>query len=65
MISVLRQLFILLPAAWLISRIGTLNQVWLAFPIAEVFALIVSILLLKLTYKNKIHDMEYLAAEEE
>ena len=37
----------------------------LAFPIAEVFALIVSILLLKLTYKNKIHDMEYLAAEEE
>lgn len=65
LISVLRQLFILLPAAWLISRIGTLNQVWLAFPIAEVFALIVSILLLKLTYKSKIHDMEYLAAEEE
>mgnify|MGYP000207159009 CR=1 FL=1 len=65
LISVLRQLFILLPAAWLISRIGTLNQVWLAFPIAEVFALIVSILLLKLTYKSKIHDVEYLAAEEE
>ena len=63
LISVLRQLFILLPAAWLISRIGTLNQVWLAFPIAEVFALIVSILLLKLTYKSKIHDMEYLEEE--
>ena len=65
LISVLRQLFILLPAAWLISRIGTLNQVWLAFPIAEVFALIVRILLLKLTDKSKIHEMEYLAAEEE
>lgn len=57
LISVLRQLVILLPCAWLISKFGTLNQVWLAFPIAEIFSLIVSILLLRLTYTKCIQEM--------
>ncbi|MGN0983717.1 MAG: hypothetical protein ACI4OI_02645, partial [Gemmiger sp.] len=29
---------ILIPAAWLLSKTGSVNAVWLAFPIAEVFA---------------------------
>jgi len=54
LISVLRQLVILLPCAWIISRIGTLNQVWLAFPIAEVFSFFVSLLLTRITYNIKL-----------
>lgn len=57
-ISVLRQLVVLLPCAWIISKIGTLNQVWLAFPIAEVFSFAVSVLLTKLTYDRKVRPME-------
>lgn len=43
-ISVLRQLIILLPAAYLLSFAG-LSYVWYAFPIAEVVALVAAILL--------------------
>ncbi|MEE1282330.1 MAG: MATE family efflux transporter [Acutalibacteraceae bacterium] len=41
-ISMLRQLVILVPAAYLLSNIG-LNAVWFAFPIAEAGALILAI----------------------
>jgi Na+-driven multidrug efflux pump len=34
-ISVIRQLLVLIPAAYLLSLTGILNYVWLAFPIAE------------------------------
>ena len=37
-ISIARQLVVLLPAAYLLSRLGNLNHVWLAFPIAEITA---------------------------
>ncbi|MBR1758116.1 MAG: MATE family efflux transporter [Lachnospiraceae bacterium] len=42
-LSLIRQLFVLLPAAWLLSKTGNLNLVWLAFPIAELAALLLSI----------------------
>ena len=35
-ISIVRQLVVLLPAAYLLSLTGVLDLVWLAFPIAEV-----------------------------
>ena len=38
-ISVCRQLVVLIPAAYLLSKTGVLNLVWLAFPIAEIAAL--------------------------
>ena len=37
-ISVARQLVVLLPVAYLLSRFGELNNVWLSFPISEVIA---------------------------
>ncbi len=37
-VSILRQLVILLPAAYLLSRTGNLNAIWWAFPIAEIFS---------------------------
>lgn len=37
-VSVARQLVVLMPVAYLLSRSGELNNVWLAFPIAEVMS---------------------------
>ena len=42
-ISVSRQLVVLIPAAYLLSLTGMLNLVWWAFPIAEVVSLMLSI----------------------
>ena len=39
----------LLPAAWLLSRTGQLELVWLAFPIAEAAALAMSVVFLRRT----------------
>ena len=48
-VSVCRQLVVLLPAAWLLSRTGRLELVWWSFPVAEVVALILSIMFLRRT----------------
>lgn len=54
-ISILRQLVILVPAALLLSRLG-LIYVWGAFPIAEAFSLIASIVIF-LQVKRKTVDL--------
>ena len=41
-ISVGRQLVVLIPAAWLLSNMNNINLVWLAFPIAEFVSLALS-----------------------
>lgn len=46
-ISVIRQLVILLPTAYLLSLTGTLNFIWLAFPISEAVSVAISILVLR------------------
>ena len=47
-VSLMRQLVVLVPAAWVLARItGEVNAVWWAFPIAEVFSLIASIFLFR------------------
>lgn len=43
--SLIRQLFVLLPCAYILSLFGQLNLIWLAFPIAELVAVIVSTIL--------------------
>ena len=40
--SIVRQLIVLLPVAYLFSLTGNINLVWLAFPIAELFSLALS-----------------------
>ena len=42
-VSILRQLVVLIPVAYLLSRIGGLHVVWWCFPIAEVASLVVSL----------------------
>ena len=55
--SLCRQLIVLLPVAWLLSLTGDVNKVWLAFPIAEVFSLLVTLFLYHRIYKNKIKPL--------
>lgn len=46
MVSIARQLVVLLPAAYLLSRLGNVNYVWWAFPIAEIVSLVMSVIFL-------------------
>ena len=51
-VSVCRQLVVLLPVAWLLSKTGNLTLVWLAFPIAELMSLTLSIIFLRRTLRT-------------
>lgn len=42
-VSIARQLVVLLPAAWLLSLAGNVNYVWWAFPIAELMSLFMTV----------------------
>lgn len=42
-VSVCRQLFVLLPAAWLLAQTGNVNNVWWAFLIAEIVSVLLSL----------------------
>ena len=43
-VSLGRQLVILIPVAWLLSLSGVLNNIWWAFPIAEIMSFILTII---------------------
>ncbi|MBR3570123.1 MAG: MATE family efflux transporter [Oscillibacter sp.] len=51
-ISVCRQLVVLLPSAWLLSLTGRLEWVWLAFVIAEGASMLLSAVFLRRTLKD-------------
>ena len=53
-VSVGRQLVVLLPAAYLLSRSGNLNLVWWSFPIAELASVFLSTVGLKYVYKKEV-----------
>lgn len=56
-ISLVRQLIVLLPAAWLLSLSGELGLVWWAFPIAEIFSVTLSIVFLIYVYRKEVKPM--------
>ena len=56
-VSVLRQLVVLLPAAFLLSKTGGLSVIWWAFPIAEIFAGVISFIFIRHVYRKEIHTM--------
>ena len=58
LISIFRQLLIVLPLAFLLSRTGNLNLVWWAFPVSDVLALIFAAYLLNRTYRQVIVPLE-------
>lgn len=51
-VSVLRQVVALIPAAWLLSLTGNVDNVWWCFPIAELMSLAASIFFLRKTLKD-------------
>ena len=53
-VSVVRQLFVLLPVAFLLSRVGVLDWVWWAFPIAELVAVVLCTVFLRHVYHKEI-----------
>ena len=57
-VSICRQLIVLLPAAWLLAQSGRLDFVWFAFPIAEVISLILSSIFLTKTMKAAASELD-------
>ena len=55
--SIVRQLVVLLPTAYLLSLTNNLNLVWLSFLIAEVVAFTLSVILFIKMYKSKIKPL--------
>jgi Na+-driven multidrug efflux pump len=55
-VSVLRQLVVLLPAAYLLSKIS-LPAVWYAFPIAEIISFIASIVIFMNLYRKTLKNL--------
>lgn len=53
-ISLIRQLIVILPLSYLLSRVMGIKGVWIAFPIAEIVAGILTIIYLRKLYKNEI-----------
>ena len=51
-VSIMRQLVVLIPAAYILSKIGGLHVVWWSFPIAEVISFIASMTFLIRIYKT-------------
>ena len=53
-VSVGRQLVVLIPVAWLFSKTGVIDLVWWAFPIAELMSLALSSYFFRKLYKEKV-----------
>ena len=61
-VSVCRQLVIILPAAWVLGRFVGLSAIWYSFPIAEIASFLISYLLLWREYQT---ELKYLSAGQE
>lgn len=56
-VSLFRQLLVLLPAAYLLSLTGQVNAVWWAFPIAELVSLTTTTILFVRIYRKKLRPL--------
>ena len=63
-VSVCRQLVVLLPAAWLLAQTGRLELVWWAFPIAEIMSTTLSAIFLRRTVRSAGARMAQAAARQ-
>ena len=61
-VSVCRQLVIILPAAWVLGRFVGLSAIWYSFPIAEIASFLISYLLLWSEYQT---ELKYLGSGQE
>ena len=56
-VSLIRQLVVLLPTAFILSRIGGLSWVWWAFPFAEFISVVLCIVYLRRIYHKEIKPL--------
>ena len=56
-VSLCRQMLVLLPAAYLLSLTGEVNNVWWAFPIAETASVVITLLFFLRIYRRKIKPL--------
>ena len=56
-VSICRQMLVLLPVAYLLSLTGEVNYVWMSFPIAEVVSALATLVLFRRIYNEKIRPM--------
>lgn len=57
-VSVIRQLIVILPCAYLLAKIAGLKAVWWAFPFAELFSLVLCAYYLRQIYKQVILKLD-------
>lgn len=57
-VSLLRQLFLILPLAWLLSHYLGIEAVWYSFPLAEVFSLVASLVFFRWIYHKQIVPLD-------
>jgi Na+-driven multidrug efflux pump len=55
--SIIRQIIVLIPAAYFLSFTGNVNNVWWSFPIAEISALIVTTIFFVRVYKKELASL--------
>ena len=56
-LSLCRQLVVLIPSAWLLARTGTVTNVWFSFLIAEVVSLVLSLIFFRKIYREVVSPM--------
>lgn len=56
-VSLGRQLVVLIPVAWLLAQFGNVNYVWFAFPIAEVMSFTITMLFFRRIKRNVIDTL--------
>lgn len=64
-ISLVRQLIVLLPVAFLLSLTGDLENVWWCFPVAELVSAAMCAFFLRYTFKKDIHPLQKAVQMEE
>nr|WP_122013645.1 MATE family efflux transporter [Maliibacterium massiliense] len=57
-VSVVRQLVFILPAAYILAELFGLSAVWYAFPMAECVSLLLSVLFFRRVYRKRVRDLE-------
>ena len=56
-VSLLRQLVVLLPSAWLLAQTGNVNNVWWSYPIAEIISVLLCTIFLIRIYRQVIRRL--------
>ncbi|MEA5003203.1 MAG: MATE family efflux transporter [Christensenella sp.] len=58
LVSLCRQIVVLLPVAYILAQIGGVHSVWYSFPVAECVSLVLSIVFYKYVYKRYLKNLD-------